>query len=68
MMGKWRPCTGRRTCASVAGRSTPTTYWRSLSGRHRPAALSAVESQMDDIARELGVDPAEYRLRHAVGG
>jgi CO/xanthine dehydrogenase Mo-binding subunit len=29
-----------------------------------PQLVSAYESQMDDIANELGIDPAEYRRQH----
>ncbi len=31
-----------------------------------PQIVFAVESQMDDIAREMGIDPADFRLRNLV--
>ncbi len=32
----------------------------------QPQATFALESQMDIMARELGLDPVEFRLRHAI--
>jgi len=29
-----------------------------------PQTIFAIDSQMEQIARKLGVDPVEYRLRH----
>ncbi len=38
-----------------------------MQGFGAPQAHFAVESLMDEIAHELGVDPIEYKLRHYVG-
>src|SRR4029077_11915521 len=38
----------------------------SVSGFGGPAGMWAYESQMDDIARRLGIDPLELRLKNLV--
>ena len=44
--------------------TVPNGYMR---GPGEPQALFAVESQIDCIARELGLDPADVRTKNAVG-
>ena len=43
---------------------TPTC---AMQGFGAPQVTFAVESLMDEIAHELGVDPVEYKLRHYIG-
>ena len=44
---------------------TNKTTSGSMRGFGAPQVCFAYESQMDDIARELGMDPIEVRLRNA---
>ncbi|HXY56002.1 MAG TPA: molybdopterin cofactor-binding domain-containing protein, partial [Nitrososphaerales archaeon] len=43
---------------------TDNTYSGSLRGFGGPQAIFAIESQMEELARKLGVDPLEFRLRN----
>ncbi len=43
---------------------TNNTYTGSLRGFGGPQALFAIESQMEELARKLGMDPLEFRLRN----
>ena len=43
---------------------TDNTYAGSLRGFGGPQALFAMESQIEELARKLGVDPLEFRLRN----
>lgn len=46
---------------AVASHTTPSSAFR---GFGAPQFGWAIESQMDEVARELGIDPLEFRLRH----
>jgi len=43
---------------------TNNTYTGSLRGFGGPQAVFAFESQMEELARELGMDPLEFRLKN----
>jgi CO/xanthine dehydrogenase Mo-binding subunit len=43
---------------------TDNTYAGSLRGFGGPQAIFAIESQMEELARRLGMDPLEFRLRN----
>ena len=43
---------------------TNNTYSGSLRGFGGPQAIFAIESQMEELARKLGMDPLEFRLRN----
>jgi len=43
---------------------TDNTYTGSLRGFGGPQAIFAIESQMEELARRLGIDPLEFRLRN----
>jgi len=43
---------------------TNNTYTGSLRGFGGPQAIFAIESQMEELARKLGMDPLEFRLRN----
>jgi len=43
---------------------TNNTYTGSLRGFGGPQAIFAIESQMEELARRLGMDPLEFRLRN----
>jgi len=43
---------------------TNNTYAGSLRGFGGPQAIFAIESQMEELARKLGMDPLEFRLRN----
>jgi CO/xanthine dehydrogenase Mo-binding subunit len=43
---------------------TDNTYTGSLRGFGGPQALFAMESQMEELARKLGMDPLEFRLKN----
>jgi len=43
---------------------TNNTYSGSLRGFGGPQAIFAIESQMEELARRLGMDPLEFRLRN----
>ncbi len=43
---------------------TDNTYAGSLRGFGGPQAIFAIESQMEELARRLGIDPLEFRLRN----
>ena len=43
---------------------TNNTYTGSLRGFGGPQAIFAIESQMEDLALKLGMDPLEFRLRN----
>jgi len=43
---------------------TDNTYTGSLRGFGGPQAIFAIESQMEELARRLGMDPLEFRLRN----
>ena len=44
---------------------TNKTMTGAMRGFGAPQVCFAYESQMDDIAKELGIDPLEIRLRNA---
>ena len=63
--------TGRTACPavrivarSVLSHTVPSTAFR---GFGNPQQIWAVESNMDEAARELGIDPLELRLRNLAG-
>jgi CO/xanthine dehydrogenase Mo-binding subunit len=43
---------------------TDNTYTGSLRGFGGPQAIFAIESQMEELARRLGMDPLEFRLKN----
>jgi len=43
---------------------TDNTYTGSLRGFGGPQAIFAIESQMEELARRLGMDPLEFRMRN----
>jgi len=43
---------------------TNNTYTGSLRGFGGPQAIFAIESQMEELARKVGMDPLEFRLRN----
>jgi len=43
---------------------TNNTYTGSLRGFGGPQAIFAIESQMEELARRLGMDPLEFRVRN----
>ena len=43
---------------------TNNTYTGSLRGFGGPQAIFAIESQMEELARKLGMDPLEFRLKN----
>ncbi|HUI24368.1 MAG TPA: xanthine dehydrogenase family protein molybdopterin-binding subunit [Nitrososphaerales archaeon] len=43
---------------------TNNTYSGSLRGFGGPQSIFAIESQMEELARKLGMDPLEFRLRN----
>ena len=43
---------------------TNNTYAGSLRGFGGPQAIFAIESQMEELARKVGLDPLEFRLRN----
>jgi len=43
---------------------TDNTYTGSLRGFGGPQAVFAIESQMEELARKLGMDPLEFRLKN----
>ena len=49
------------TCTAVFTNQTPTDAYR---GAGRPEASYAIERAMDELARRVGVDPAEIRRRN----
>ena len=51
------------TCTGVFTTKTPTDAYR---GAGRPEATYAIERDMDALARQLGLDPAEVRRRNFV--
>ncbi|MGM0471035.1 MAG: xanthine dehydrogenase family protein molybdopterin-binding subunit [Bacillota bacterium] len=62
-------CTGPYNVPHVKGKSyayyTNNTYTGAMRGFGATQAAFAYESQMDIIAKELGFDPAEFRLKNA---
>ena len=51
-------------CTGVFTTLTPTDAYR---GAGRPEATYAIERAMDSLAREVGVDPSELRMRNFIG-
>jgi len=43
---------------------TDNTYTGSLRGFGGPQAIFAIESQMEELARKLGMDPLEFRMKN----
>jgi len=43
---------------------TDNTYTGSLRGIGGPQAIFAMESQMEELARKLGIDPLEFRMKN----
>ena len=43
---------------------TDNTYTGSLRGFGGPQAIFAMESQMEELARKLGIDPLEFRMKN----
>lgn len=50
---------------AVRTNTPPSTAWRGYGGME---VLFAVESDLDELARQLGDDPVELRIRHALAG
>jgi len=63
LMGPYRVPSFEATAQGVITTKTPTAPYR---GAGRPEAVFAVERSLDLAARELGLDPAELRLRNLV--
>jgi CO/xanthine dehydrogenase Mo-binding subunit len=60
-MGPYRCPTVRIVARSVLSHTVPSTAFR---GFGNPQQIWAVESNMDEAARTLGIDPLELRLRN----
>jgi CO/xanthine dehydrogenase Mo-binding subunit len=60
-MGPYRCPAVRIVARSVLSHTVPSTAFR---GFGNPQQIWAVESNMDDAARTLGIDPVELRLRN----
>jgi CO/xanthine dehydrogenase Mo-binding subunit len=61
--GPYRIPNVRIESAFVYTNNIPGGFMR---GPGEPQGVFAIESQMDEIARRLGIDPVEFRLRHLV--
>ena len=59
--GPYRSPTARVVARSVLSHTVPSTAFR---GFGNPQQIWAVESNMDDAARTLGIDPLQLRLRN----
>jgi CO/xanthine dehydrogenase Mo-binding subunit len=59
--GPYRTPAARVLARSILSHTTPSTAFR---GFGNPQPIWAVESNMDEAARELGIDPLELRLRN----
>jgi CO/xanthine dehydrogenase Mo-binding subunit len=59
--GPYRTPTARIVARSVLSHTVPSTAFR---GFGNPQQIWAVESNMDDAASQLGIDPLELRLRN----
>lgn len=61
-------CTGAYEVPNVKTDSylvyTDNTYAGSLRGFGAPQAIFAIESQIEEMARKLGIDPLEFRLKN----
>ncbi|MDV3278156.1 MAG: xanthine dehydrogenase family protein molybdopterin-binding subunit [Nitrososphaerales archaeon] len=61
-------CTGAYEVPSVKADSylvyTDNTYAGSLRGFGGPQAIFAIESQIEELAHKLGIDPLEFRLKN----
>jgi CO/xanthine dehydrogenase Mo-binding subunit len=62
--GPYRVPAVRIVARSVLSHTTPSTAFR---GFGNPQQIWAVESNMDEAARALGIDPLELRLRNLAG-
>jgi CO/xanthine dehydrogenase Mo-binding subunit len=62
--GPYRVPSVRIAARSVLSHTTPSTAFR---GFGNPQQIWAVESNMDEAARALGIDPLELRLRNLAG-
>jgi CO/xanthine dehydrogenase Mo-binding subunit len=62
--GPYRVPNVRILARSVLSHTVPSTAFR---GFGNPQQIWAVESNMDEAARELGIDPLELRLRNLAG-
>ena len=63
-MGPYRCPAVRIVARSVLSHTVPSTAFR---GFGNPQQIWAVESNMNEAARELGIDPLELRLRNLAG-
>lgn len=63
-MGPYRCPSVRIVARSVLSHTVPSTAFR---GFGNPQQIWAVESNMDEAARALGIDPLELRLRNLAG-
>jgi len=63
-VGPYRTPAVRIVARSVLSHTVPSTAFR---GFGNPQQIWAVESSMDEAARELGIDPVELRLRNLAG-
>ncbi len=63
-MGPYRCPSVRIVARSVLSHTVPSTAFR---GFGNPQQIWAVESNMNEAARELGIDPLELRLRNLAG-
>ena len=59
--GPYRVPAARIVARSILSHTTPSTAFR---GFGNPQPIWAVESNMDEAARALGIDPLELRLRN----
>ncbi len=59
--GPYRVAASRVVARSILSHTTPSTAFR---GFGNPQQIWAVESNMDEAARTLGIDPVELRLRN----
>jgi CO/xanthine dehydrogenase Mo-binding subunit len=62
--GPYRTPAARVVARSILSHTVPSTAFR---GFGNPQPIWAVESNMDEAARELGIDPLELRLRNLAG-
>jgi CO/xanthine dehydrogenase Mo-binding subunit len=62
--GPYRTPAVRIVARSILSHTTPSTAFR---GFGNPQQIWAVESNMDEAARVLGIDPLELRLRNLAG-
>lgn len=62
-LGPYRLAAYRTRCTAIYSHSVPAGSYRAIGA---PQVVWAAESQLDDLARRLGVDPVELRRRNLV--